>query len=346
MKYILWSVILIASIGLFTNRLAAQSNISNQIENTRAEVRNDTLIITFDINTFFPVVSAWAEIRTTDGRPIPNNSLDAKVWDKVASGANRKIVWAYLNDGVDLSEKEIVITIKAEVLTDGGMNMITSSMQGAPNNLQDNPFGNQTGSNNQFNMNNIPMQANDTYIEPIPRRKKYIEKPDKEKPTAKYPLFRPGLEFTAVPDLVLSNEDGSANLTLTFEYIAKPSWSILSGVGLLATRANNADYSSIVIPLTFEYKLNTGRWFRVYGGGGIQNRLLINEDDHYLNIGQGLKRYVPGVKAEAGIEVRSIRLGITYHSDLTSYSVFDEKISFLGATLGWRFGGSKAYIKN
>jgi len=142
---------------------------------------------------------------------------------------------------------------------------------------------------------------------------------------------------------------------MTLEYIAKPSWSILTGIGynfssieyrnMQNSYSDSNDYWSIVVPLTVEYKLNSGRWFRLYGGGGIQNRIIIRADDKYLNIGQGLNRYVLGLKAEAGIEIRSVRLGATYVSDITSYSVFNEKISYLGFTLGWRFGGSKAYIK-
>jgi hypothetical protein len=74
------------------------------------------------------------------------------------------------------------------------------------------------------------------------------------------------------------------------------------------------------------------------------NRIAIKADDP-LRFGQGLNRYMIGLKADAGIEIRCVRIGVSYFSDLTPFSVFDEKLSGINITLGWRIGGSKAYIK-
>jgi hypothetical protein len=323
MKHKIISVLLVAFIIVLCNQLSAQIGYSSQIDNARAEMRNDTIIISFDINTVLPIETAWVEIRTTDGKLIANNSLDGKVWDKVASGTNRKIVWAYLNDGVDLSDKDIVITVKANLLVSTGMNG------------QDNPFGSAT--------NIVPIQNSFQKIEK--------ERHEKVRPTAKYPLLRPGIELGANID-----NASSSKATLTMEYIARPWWSIHSGIGYeiadvysdtsLGYGYKTGTYGSIILPFTAELKLNTGRWFRLYGGGGIMNRFVIKEEDPILNFDQGLKRYVLGAKADAGIEIRSVRIGVSYIKDISSYSVFNEKMNVFNVVLGWRFGGSRAYIRN
>lgn len=285
----------------------AQSTSEESIESVKAEVKNDSLIISFDLNNLIKIQSLWVEIRTADGKKIINNSLDTKIWKTVAAVPNSKIVWAYAIDKADIAGQDINIDVKANVFDE------------------------------------------------VPAPVVAIPQPIKEKPkeVAKYPLFRPGIEITAGQDNFFGSDHFTGNATFTLEYIVKPSWSVLSGVGWQGTDLGGSTqvenwkvgYSSIIIPLTLEYKRNYGRWFRYYAGGGIQNRILMEEHDNYLNIGQGLKRYIFGAKAEAGIEIRSLRFGLTYVSDVTSYSVFNEKISYLGLTLGWRFGGSKAYIK-
>ncbi|MDP4276410.1 MAG: hypothetical protein Q8914_02145, partial [Bacteroidota bacterium] len=77
----------------------------------------------------------------------------------------------------------------------------------------------------------------------------------------------------------------------------------------------------------------------------IQNRILMKEDDRFFNIGQGLNRYILGYVAEAGFEIRNVRIGLTYESDLTPYSIINEKKSCLELSLGWRFGGLSQYRK-
>lgn len=291
--------------GNADNKPAAQPMQQESINNVQAEVRNDSLVVSFNLNTKQKVESVWVKIHTSDGKEITNNLLDKRVWDKGATDPNRKISWAFAKEGVDLAGQDILIDVKANVV--------------------------------------IPEVAK------VP-----VEKP---KEVARYPLFRLGYEIMIDPNI--TEYQNNAASTLTFEYIAKPSWSILGGIGVQGSGVkyydqghsgnedylDSNDYLSVVIPITAEYKYNTGKWFRIYGGGGIQNRFVVYEDDEYLNIGQGLNRYVLGLKAEAGIEIKDFRLGAAYVSDITSYSVFKEKISYFGLTLGWRFGGSKAYIK-
>lgn len=177
-----------------------------------------------------------------------------------------------------------------------------------------------------------------------------------EKP--EYPLFRPGIELGMGQ---LDSEGGFLHgmMGVFFEYIVNPRWSLNSGTYYSSFGASDfvpysyaeggydihRYYSGLVIPLKADYKLNTGRWFRVYGGGGILNRIVLDEDDELLNLGQGLNRYMPGVTAEIGVEIRSVKLGVSWFSDLTPYSTFNERMSGFLFTLGWRFGGSKAYIK-
>jgi len=298
-KFIISCVAFLLSLNSYS--AFAQAGQTESIDNVRAEVKNDSLSISFDLNTLQKIESVWIEIRTADGKMIVSNSLDNKNWNKVGTSQNRRIIWNYALDKVDLADQDILIDVKANV--------------------------------------EAPAIAVAPEQKPI---------------AAKYPLLRPGIELGIEPK-VFGNGYGNTNITMTLEYIAKPSWSILTGIGynfssieyrnMQNSYSDSNDYWSIVVPLTVEYKLNSGRWFRLYGGGGIQNRIIIRADDKYLNIGQGLNRYVLGLKAEAGIEIRSVRLGATYVSDITSYSVFNEKISYLGFTLGWRFGGSKAYIK-
>lgn len=287
------------------NKPAALPTQQESIDNVQAEARNDSLLISFNLNTKQKIESVWVKIRRSDGKEITDSLLEKKVWNKGAADSNRKISWAFVKEGVDLAGQDIMIDVKANVT--------------------------------------VPKVA-----------KAPIEKP---KEVAKYPLLRPGIELMIDPNI--TEYQNNAALTFTFEYIVKPSWSILSGIGVQGSSVkyydqghignedylDSNDYLSVVIPITAEYKYNTGRWFRLYGGGGIQNRFVVYEDDEYLNIGQGLNRYVLGLRAEAGIEIKDFRLGAAYVSDITSYSVFNEKISYFGLTLGWRFGGSKAYIK-
>jgi hypothetical protein len=307
-KFLISCVIILLSLVSYS--ASAQTYQAESIDNVRAEVKNDSLIISFDLNTLQKIESVWVEIRTTDGKKIANNSLDNKSWNKVAVSQNCKVIWAYALDKVDLAGQDILIDVK--------VNVAAPVTEVAP-------------------VQNVP-----------------IERP---KEVAKYPLLRPGIELMIDPNI--TEYQNNAALTFTFEYIVKPSWSILSGIGVQGSSVkyydqghignedylDSNDYLSVVIPITVEYKYNTGKWFRIYGGGGIQNRFVVYENDEYLNIGQGLNRYVLGLKAEAGIEIKDFRLGAAYVSDITSYSVFKEKISYFGLTLGWRFGGSKAYIK-
>jgi hypothetical protein len=297
-KFIISCVAFLLSLNSYS--AFAQVGQIESIDNVRAEEKNDSLTISFDLNILQKIKSVWVEIRTADGKMIVSNPLDNKSWNKVETSQNRKIIWTYALDKIDLAGQDILIDVKA----------------------------------------NVEAPA----IAVVPE----------QKPIVKYPLLRPGIEFGIEPK-VFGNGYGNANITMTLEYIAKPSWSILSGIGynfssieyrnMQNNYSDSNDYWNIIVPLTVEYKLNSGRWFHLYGGGGIQSRIIIKTDDEYLNIGQGLNRYVFGLKAEAGIEIRSVRLGATYVSDITSYSVFNEKLSYLGLTLGWRFGGSKAYIK-
>lgn len=287
--------------------LSAQINNSNKIVINNVEVINDSIIISFDINSPLAVENVWVEIRTIEGKQIINNSLDNIIWDKVASGKNRKIVWNYAKDGLDLADKDISIKIYATLIDINQNKVIISN-------------------NNQ--------QLNDSQIQSYFNEKEKTNKPRK---TAKYPLLRPGIEIGTDLKYYIKG-------TLTFEFIARPWWSIHTGVGYDYIESNSNDYKCVIIPLTVELKLNAGRWFRLYGGGGIQNRILITEDD-VLNVGYGLNRYMIGIKADAGMEIRSIRLGISYSKDITSYSVFDDKFSNLYLTFAFRFGGSRAYIR-
>lgn len=303
--------------------LSAQINNSNEIVINKVEVINDSLIISFDINTPLAVENAWVEIRTIDGKQIINNTLDNIIWDKVASGKNRKIVWNYAKDDLDLADKDISIKIYATLIDVNQSKVIISN------------------NNQQLNDNQIQNYFNEK------------EKTNKPRKTAKYPLFRPGLEVS-----VSYKSPESVKATLTFEYIAKPWWSIHSGIGYQYTiithsTINNLniyekdvtdDYKSIIIPITAELKLNAGRWFRLYGGGGIVNRIVFEEDDD-LHVGQGLNRYMLGLKADAGMEIRSIRIGLSIHQDITPYSDINDKMSILSLSFGWRFGGSRAYIR-
>lgn len=290
--------------GSTNDKATVQPTQQESIDNVQAEVHNDSLVISFNLNTNRKIEAVWVKIGTSDGKEIIDSLLDKKIWDKGVAGSNRKICWVYANKETDLAGQDILINVKADVA--------------APEAAK------------------VPVY--------------------KAKEIAKYPLLEPGFELSIDPK---SNQDeGKATMSLTLEYIAKPSWSILSGIGVHVASVKSVlenlenesisdiiTYGSIIVPLTIEYKLNTGSWFRIYGGGGIQNRFVFYEDDEYLNIGQGLKRYILGVKAEAGIEIRNVRLGATYLSDIDSYSEFNEKMTYLGLTLAWRFGGSKAYIK-
>lgn len=305
------AILLMTLLGAVGLSAANQVLQAESIENVRAEVKNDSLIVSFDLNTIKKIESLWIEIRTTSGEKITNNSLDNRSWNKVASSQNSKIVWAYALDKADLPGKDILIEVKANV-------------------------------------------GEEVAAIPPPIFQKPIETKPQKIDVAKFPQFRLGSEIMIDP--TIGKDYGHAAYTLTGEYIVKPSWSILSGVGLHVSGEryyNNEykeddenDYVNITVPLTAEYKLNTGRLFRLYGGGGILNKFLVYEGDEYLNVGQGLKRYVFGLRAEAGIELRNWRMGVVYDKDITSYSVFNEKISYLGITLGLRFGGSNAYLKN
>ena len=83
----------------------------------------------------------------------------------------------------------------------------------------------------------------------------------------------------------------------------------------------------------------------MYGGGGIVNKFGLIEGDDQLHFDQGLKRYVLAMKLDGGIEIKNVRLGISYSQDLTSYSVLNEKLSTVSYSINIRFGGSKAYIR-
>ena len=323
---------LLAQMGISISKTNTSANANanvnaNEIEIKQIEFQNDTLFITFDINTPLAIESAWIEIRTVDGKQIVNNSLDRVVWNKVASGKNRKIIWAYGKDGVNIADMDLSIKINANIAAP--MNVLMPQQQVITNQAQ------------VYNQKPI--------------------KPEKIKQTAKYPLLRPGIELGG-PGMKIQDGGLSLKATFTMEYIAKPWWSIHSGVGYQYFEVRHYyganigydnsihyyqttdEYHSIIIPLTTELKLNAGRWFRLYAGGGVMARIAFRESDR-LNFGQGLNRYMIGLKADAGLEIRCVRLGISYYTDLNSYSIFNDKLSTFNFTFGWRFGGSRAYIR-
>lgn len=292
---------------LITGTLKAQQLSTESIDNIHAEIIDNKLVISFDLNTKSKIESLWVDIRKADGTRIANNSLDEKIWRTVASVYNSRIVWEYPMDNTDLAGQDILIDVKAKVYEK-------------------------------------PAVVSPPVVVNIPK-----EKPVQPKATARYPQFRTGLELTLQPGFWGDFDYGTTSATFTGEYIARPNFSLLSGLGVeytsLDTYNSYQRYLSLLVPFTLEYKLNTGRFFRIYMGGGMMNRIIVVADDEFLTFGQGLKRYVLGAKAEAGIELWNLRLGLTFCQDLTSYSVLNEKNIYMGVTVGIRFGGSKAYIK-
>jgi hypothetical protein len=293
------------------SQLFAQNKVQSKIEYTIVEVTSDKLIIHYDLNSQQPANKIWLEIYEGNSLISPK-TISGDIGDNVNPGRNKTIVWENKNDGFDLTDRKMSITVKANVAY-------------------------------------IPEQPIQAQVAPVPSK---IEN-EKPKQQAVYPLFRPGIEAA----LLSSSDFSVGEIGLTFEYIAKPWWSILSGVEYQMAQYRSSTYSSdfgtdswnyksIIVPITAELKLNAGRWFRLFGGGGVENRFLIIEGDPALDINSGLNRYMIGLKLEAGIEIRNVRIGGALYHDINSYSVLDEKLSVVGLMVNWRFGGSKAYIKN
>jgi len=163
--------------------------------------------------------------------------------------------------------------------------------------------------------------------------------------------IKPEVKTLAYPSLRLGIEIGageSFKTALTMEYLPSRFLSVQSGIGFLYNplkgtsgynEFNNISFGSIVVPFTVELNTNSSKNFILYGGGGIQGRIAIRESDVMLHFGQGLNKNMFGIKVDAGIEIRRLKIGVSYYKDLNSYSVFDDKISALDFILGWSFVG-------
>jgi hypothetical protein len=292
MKPNLLSAFLLAVLIFSISPLYAQAQRIDSVENVNAMVRNDSLIISFNINTDKQIKAVYIRIRNNENKVILTQRVDS---NKTLSVNNGQYFWAYaLSDSLNLNGKDINIAVKADIL--------------------------------------LP--------------------PKVENKTEKKSVLKFGIE-QAIATKFYSNNWNIWNIvpSSTIEFIINPSWSILSGIGFQFSSVkydneeNSNDYLSIVIPFTADYIIYSKKWEHIYIGGGVQHRFVTWENDPYLNFGQGLNRYVLGVKFETGVEIFKARVGITYVSDITSYSELNEKNSSLGITVGWRLGEIKSHKK-
>jgi len=97
------------------SEIKEEPEISNsRIENTKLELANDRLIITYDISGNGMLDIVWVEVTKTDGTKVQASAFVGDIGSNISVGSGKKISWDMKKDGVDLQGEEINITVKGK----------------------------------------------------------------------------------------------------------------------------------------------------------------------------------------------------------------------------------------
>lgn len=83
------------------------------IENTKLQLENENLIITYDIGGTNTLEKVWLEIKTTSGKTIIAKTLNGDIGENISSGKNKRIIWNMKADNIDLQGEELNVQVLA-----------------------------------------------------------------------------------------------------------------------------------------------------------------------------------------------------------------------------------------
>ena len=83
------------------------------IQNTRLSLKNDKLIITYDLKSD-KSENVYVNITSNDGTKIDAKALYGAIGEDISGGEEQKIIWDMAEDNMDLGGKEIQVEVKTK----------------------------------------------------------------------------------------------------------------------------------------------------------------------------------------------------------------------------------------